>query len=112
MDLSTYNESNFTQDVLQSTKPVLVIFSAVWCGPCRSAKISMEHVASEHRTYVQVGVVDIDDNPNLAIEYNIKGVPTIFMFHNGVVADRFSGTATKIYLSKWVEEYLRAQKIL
>jgi thioredoxin 1 len=83
--LLTVGESDFEQRVLQSAQPVVVDFSAVWCGPCRSIAPVIEGLANEYADRVTVATVDIDDNPRLAARYGVRSVPTVMFFTGGDV---------------------------
>lgn len=85
------NESNFDQEVLKSPTPVLVDFWAVWCGPCRQISPIIEDLAGTYGGQVKVVKVDIDANPNLAMKYSIRSIPTIMFFKNGQVVDSVVG---------------------
>jgi thioredoxin 1 len=85
---------NFETEVLDSETPVLVDFKAVWCGPCRVMKPTIDKLADEYRGRVKVVTLDIDDGPELAAEYGIRGVPTFILFNEGEVIERWVGSNT------------------
>ena len=74
----------FDAEVLQSTVPVVVDFWAAWCGPCRMVAPELEALAAD-RDDVKVVKVDVDANPHVAAQYDIRGIPTIALFHKGQV---------------------------
>ncbi|WP_297889050.1 thioredoxin [Sulfurihydrogenibium sp.] len=89
------NESNFDQEVLNSDVPVLVDFWAPWCGPCRLIAPIVEEIAEEMAGRAKVVKVNTDENPNLAMKYGIRAIPTIMVFKNGRVVDTRVGVQPK-----------------
>ena len=85
---------NFNEEVLQAELPVLADFYADWCGPCRMLRPSLEQISDE-RTDVIVAAVNIDENPELADDYDISSIPCVILFKNGVEADRSIGLVPK-----------------
>jgi thioredoxin 1 len=90
-----FNEGNFNETVLKSDVPVLVDFTAAWCGPCRALAPIVEKVADEFVGRVKVGKLDIDESPNIAAKYGIRSVPTVIVFKGGQRAGQHSGLTTK-----------------
>ncbi len=90
-----FTEDNFTQEVLQSDKPVLVDFWATWCGPCRMIAPIIDQISTEMATQVKVGKVDVDDNNGLASTYGVRSIPTLIIFKNGEVVDTIVGATSK-----------------
>jgi thioredoxin 1 len=89
------NDSNFEQEVGKSAVPVLVDFTATWCGPCKMLAPVIEELAGEYKGRVKVGKLDIDDNQATAQKFQIRGVPTVLLFNNGKVVDQMVGVAPK-----------------
>ena len=110
MTLLTYNNANFTSEVLQSSKPVLVTFSATWCGPCKAAKINLEHISNDYKDVVDVGIVDIDNSSELAGTYKVRSVPTICLFHNGKIVEKLNGRATKQALASLIDNNIKTKE--
>lgn len=102
-----YTDANFAEEVLQSDKPVLVDFSAVWCGPCKQLGPIIEELAREYEGRVKVGKVNIDLNEGLTGTYGIMSVPTVVLFKGGKKVDTVIGlNAKNVYKAK-IEGLLR-----
>ncbi len=93
--VQVFNDLNFEQEVLKSDKPVLVDFTASWCGPCRALAPIIDQVATELDGEAIVGKLDIDEAPLTAGKYGVRGVPTVMVFKNGQRADQHVGLTTK-----------------
>lgn len=78
----TGTEENFTAEVLEADKPVLVDFWATWCGPCKMLAPTVKAIADD-RNDIKVVKVDVDENPNLAVKYGVSSIPTLIVFKNG-----------------------------
>lgn len=91
--MTELNERTFATEVLQAAPPVLVDFYATWCGPCRMLAPVLEQLAGEFAGQVKFAKVDVDRAPGLAAQYQITGVPTLLLFHNGRVVDEVVGLA-------------------
>jgi thioredoxin 1 len=94
-DIPKLNEANFDLEVVQSPLPVMVDFTAVWCGPCKMLDPVVTQLADEWKGRVKVVKLDVDDNPNLTMQYGIMGVPTLMLFVNGSPAQRMTGYQPK-----------------
>ena len=79
------NDLNFEAEVLSSSIPVLVDFSATWCQPCRAIAPLVDQLAGEYEGRVKVTAVDIDESPATAQKFQIRGVPTLLMIKDGKV---------------------------
>ncbi len=88
------SSDNFEQEVINSEKTVLVDFYATWCAPCRMMSSILESIAEENSN-IKVVKVDIDENQNLAIQYNVMSIPTMIVFKNGEPAKTFVGVTAK-----------------
>jgi thioredoxin 1 len=94
------NDLNFDSEVLESSLPFLLDFSAVWCGPCRVLGPIVEKVADDLKGQVRVGKLDIDDSPVTATKFGIRGVPTVVVFKGGKESGRHVGVTNKDTLVK------------
>jgi thioredoxin len=89
------NDLNFQNEVVESTLPFLLDFSAVWCGPCKVLAPVVEKLADEYKGKFRVGKLDIDDSPAVASKFGIRGVPTVLVFKDGKEAGRHVGVTNK-----------------
>ena len=99
----TLTDANFQQEVLNSDKPVLVDFWATWCGPCRIIAPVIEELAADFEGKAVIGKVDVDHNPQVAMSFGIRSIPTLLFFKNGQVVDQLVGTAPKRVLAERLE---------
>lgn len=88
-------DANFEELVMNSDKPVMIDFWAVWCGPCRMIAPIVEEMSGEYEGKAIVGKVDVDSNPNIAVKYGIRNIPTVLFLKNGQVVDKQVGAAPK-----------------
>ena len=86
-----FTDQNFEQEVLKSPTPVLVDFWAEWCMPCLRLAPTIEKLAKDYSGKVKVGKLDTDANRDVAIKYSISAIPTVILFRNGQVAQKFVG---------------------
>lgn len=99
-------DNNFDQEVLKSDKPVLVDFWAEWCGPCRMIAPAVEELADEYSGKAKITKLDVDNNPQVSIKYNIRSIPSLLIFKNGQVVDQIVGAVPKSHLKKQLEAQL------
>jgi thioredoxin 1 len=94
-DLINVTEDTFQAEVLDASEPVLVDFSAVWCGPCKMLDPIVKQLAGEWGGRVKVVKIDADQNPNILIQYSVLGIPTLLFFKEGEIKERITGYLPK-----------------
>jgi thioredoxin 1 len=100
--VQVFNDLNFEQEVVNSSVPVLVDFTATWCGPCKALAPIIDQIAGDLDGKVKVGKLDVDDSPITAGKFGVRGVPTIMVFKNGQCAAQHVGLTTKAKLLEFV----------
>jgi len=107
-EINKLSEDTFSKEVLESEEPVLVDFTAVWCGPCKMLDPVVKQLAQEWDNKVKVFKLDVDDHPNLAMDYQVMGVPTLMLFKGGQPVERVTGYQPKDRLEKKFSPHLDA----
>jgi thioredoxin 1 len=101
----TITDGNFDQTI-NGGKPVLVDFWAEWCGPCRRLAPTVEELAGDYDGKVLVGKLNVDENPNTAFKFSIRGIPTLLLFKGGQVVEQVVGLADKDSLKKVIDKHV------
>jgi thioredoxin 1 len=110
MSLKTSTDASFADDVLTSTVPVLVDFTATWCPPCVMIKPVLERIAADEADRLRVVTLDVDENPVVTARYEVLGMPTLALFIGGDVVARFMGAKPRTAILNIIEPHLaRAQ---
>ena len=103
VNLST---STFDETVAGSEQPVVVDFWAEWCGPCKAIAPILNELSSELSDRITIAKVNVDDNPDLAMRYNVMSIPTLLVFNGGEVQKRLVGAKGKSQLLQELDEFL------
>ena len=105
-NIQTFTDSNFDETVIKAGVPVLVDFWAEWCGPCKRLAPTVEALAGDYAGKVTVGKLNVDDNPNTAFKFQIRGIPTLLLFKGGQVVESVVGLAQKDDLKRVIDKHL------
>ncbi len=99
-------DQNFEAEVLNSKVPVLVDFWAAWCAPCRMLSPVVEAIAEQYEGKAKIMKLNVDENTLTSGKYNIKGIPTLLLFKDGIVQEQIVGNTTKGTISKMIDNHL------
>ena len=102
MEIELYKET-FELEVLQSDIPVLVDFWATWCGPCKMIAPIVKEIADEYDGKILVGKVNVDEEPDLTMQYNVSSIPTLMVFKNGQLVNKAVGYREKDEILKMLK---------
>ena len=102
-----FTDTNFQQEVISSDIPVIIDFWAVWCGPCKMIAPFIEEIAGEYEGKIKVGKLDVDNNPNVSMQYGIRSIPTLLIFRDGKVVDQIMGAVPKNMITAKLDAQLQ-----
>ena len=100
------NDSNFVSEVVRSETPVLVDFSAEWCGPCKKLAPVVADLAREYEGRLKVGHLDVEQSPATAAQFGVMSVPTLIFFKGGSPADQLIGAASRQSLERVIRKVI------
>ena len=104
--VQTFTDGNFEASVLKSGQPVLVDFWAEWCGPCKRLGPTIDQLAAEYNGKLTVGKLNVDDNQNTALKFQIRGIPAVLLFKDGQVVESVVGLAPKEDFKKVIDKHV------
>tara|TARA_Y100001936_G_scaffold244257_1_gene284341 strand:+ start:8943 stop:9263 length:321 start_codon:yes stop_codon:yes gene_type:complete len=97
------SDDTFENEVITKGKPIIVDFWAEWCGPCKQIGPILEDLSDEYKEKITIGKLDVDENPEIASKYQIRGIPTMMLFNNGTLIDTKVGISSKSDLVQWID---------
>ncbi len=101
-----FSDASFQTEVIGSDKVTLVDLWAEWCGPCKMMTPVIDELSTEYEGRAVIGKLNVDDNPNVPTQYNVRGIPTFLIFKNGELKDKVVGAQTKQVLKDKIEALL------
>ena len=104
--VATFTDGNFDADVLKASTPVLVDFWAEWCGPCRALGPTIDALATDYAGKVKVGKLNVDENQNVTVQFQVRGIPAVMLFKGGQMVDQVVGLADKAAFKRMIDKHL------
>ena len=105
-NVQTFTDGNFDETVIKAGGPVLVDFWAEWCGPCKRLAPTVDALAGDYAGKVTIGKLNVDENPNTASKFQIRGIPALLLFKGGQVVESVVGLAQKDDLKKVIDKHI------
>jgi len=105
-NIQTFTDSNFDADVLKAATPVLVDFWAEWCGPCKRLAPTVDALAAEYNGKLTIGKLNVDENQDTTIKFNVRGIPALLLFKGGQLVDQVVGAAPKDEIKRVIDRHL------
>jgi thioredoxin len=105
-NVQTFTDGNFEASVLKAGVPVLVDFWADWCGPCKRLAPTVDALALDYGGKVTFGKLNVDENPDTTIKFNVRGIPALLLFKGGEVVDQVVGVMPKDDIKKVIDKHV------
>ena len=105
-NVQTFTDGNFDETVIQAGELVLVDFWAEWCGPCKRLAPTVDALATDYTGKLTVGKLNVDDNPNTAFKFQIRGIPAVMLFKGGQIVESVVGLAPKEEFKKVIDKHI------
>lgn len=105
-NVHTATDSQFETDIIQSSQLTLLDFWAEWCGPCRQLGPTLEQIADEYTGKIKVFKMNVDENPNTPVQFQIRGIPTVIFFKGGQVVDQIVGNQSKTAIVQLIQKHI------
>jgi thioredoxin 1 len=103
MSTVAVTDATFDAEVRNSPIPVVVDFWAEWCGPCKMIGPALEELSASYAGKVKIAKVNVDENPDLPMQFGVRGIPALFLFKDGQVVSNKIGAAPKAALKNWID---------
>jgi thioredoxin 1 len=97
-------DASFKDEILNSSKPVLVDFWAPWCGPCRQLSPIIDELSNDMANEIDIYKCNVDDNPEMPSQFMVRGIPSLMIFKDGKLADSKVGALPKHALIEWIKK--------
>jgi thioredoxin 1 len=107
-NVQTFTDGNFESSVLNAGTPVLVDFWAEWCGPCKRLAPTVDSLAADYTGKVTIGKLNVDENPDTTVKFNVRGIPALLLFKGGQVVDQVVGLVPKEDIKRVIDKHLNA----
>ena len=105
-DIKHVSDQSFEDDVIKSSKPVLVDYWAEWCGPCKMIAPILDDVAEQYAGRLQIAKLNVDENRDIPAKFGIRGIPTLMLFKDGQLAATKVGAMSKAQLTAFIDQQL------